>query len=122
MGCLSAISDSPSHHYQLDHVVETLHRHHKAQSLGPSLCNWKSTSLRPLTGWNLSFEDIKSSILATGACDATKDPWSRKDRCFEHNEEEGETSVNPLMCSPNSSGFLKSHGCVIRMTAMVRQT
>lgn len=65
---------------------------------GPSLCNWKSTFLRPLTAWNLSFEDIKSSILATGACDTTKDPWSRKDRCFEHNEEEGETSVSPLTC------------------------
>ena len=79
-----------------------LHRHHTAQSLGPSLCDWKSTFLRPLTGWNLSFEDIKSSILATGACDTTKDPWSRKDKCFKHNEEEGETSVNPLMHSTHS--------------------
>lgn len=82
MCCLSAISDSVSHHYQLAHVSEMLHRHHTAQSLAPSLCNWKSTFLRPLTGWNLSFEDIKSSILATGACDTTKDPWSRKDRCL----------------------------------------
>lgn len=90
-------SDFPPHHYQLDHFSKMLHRHHTAQILSSSLCNWKSTFLRPLTGWNLSFEDIKSSILATGACDTTKDPWSRKDRRFEHNEEEGETSVNPLM-------------------------
>lgn len=57
---------------------------------------------RPLTGWNSSFEDIKSSTLASGACNATKDLWSRKDGCFEHNEEERETSINPLMCAAHS--------------------
>lgn len=62
---------------QLDHDLERLHRHRTARILSPSLCNWKSTFLRPLTGWNLSFEDIKSSMLATGACDTTEDPWSR---------------------------------------------
>lgn len=125
MCCLSAISNSLQHHYQLDHVLQMLHRHREAQSLGPSLCNWKSTFLRPLTGWNLSFEVIKSSILATGACDTTKDPWSRNDSCFEHNEGEGETSVNSrCVIAPYSClfVFLKSHGSGVRMTAMVRQT
>lgn len=70
--CLSAISHLLFHHCQLVHFLEMLHRRREAQSLGPSLCNWKSTFLRPLNGWNLSFEDIKRSILATGACDATK--------------------------------------------------
>lgn len=58
------ISDSLSYHYQFDHVRVMLQRHHTAQSLGSSLRIWKSTFLRPMTGWNLSFEDIKSSILA----------------------------------------------------------
>lgn len=107
---LSAISDPLYHHCQLDNVLEMLPRH-TAQSLGTSLRDWRSTFLRPLTRWNLSFEDIKYSILANGACDTNRAPWSRNDRCFEHSKEEGGTCVHPpLVC------FLKSHICVIRMT------
>lgn len=72
----------------------------KLKVSAPAYAIGKVLFLRPLTGWNLSFEDIKRSILATGACDTTKHPWSRKDRCFEHSEEEGEASVNPPYVHP----------------------
>lgn len=78
---------------------EMLHRHRiKLKVSAPAYAIGKDL-LRPLTGWNLSFEDIKCSILANGACDATKRSMVTQG-CFEHNEERGGTSVIPLMCSP----------------------
>lgn len=91
--CLFAISDSPIYHYQLDHVLEMLHRHHEV--LAAAYAIGKVPFLRPLAGWNLSFEDIKSSILATGACHSTKDPWSRKDGCVEHIKERRRNICKP---------------------------
>lgn len=59
-------------HCQLVYAGGMLHRH--SSNLDSSLCNWKSTFLRPLSGWNLSYEDIKSKDISTDACDATKAP------------------------------------------------
>lgn len=87
---LTKMWDSLYHHYQLDHVLESFKVSAPAYAIGKV-----SFSDHWLDGI-FSFEDIKSSILPTGACDTTTEPWSRNDRCFEHKEEE-EISVNSLI-------------------------
>lgn len=71
-----------------------LRMHHPAQSLDPRSGDWKSTFLRPVTGWNLSFEDNKSSTLAMVRVTL---PKNRGHARIEHPELGEKTSVNLLL-------------------------
>lgn len=52
------------------------------------------TFLSPLAGWNSSFEDKK--VLANGACDISKEAFSRNEKSSKCNRAEAEPVVDAL--------------------------